>query len=181
MIHPPSGPLSSGAWQPPSRGLCPPLIETWLPKADLRCLSPHLCPLPRAVSIRVCAPPGAQGGPGAGYLAAGRGSPPGSCLHSCRVTLGPAVDMGGEVCVSPSPASTRVGPLAPFVRTGPQAGWGVGMPEQWLLEAQGAQRRTPAMAQGWDMELPVQGHVSPSRPSFSPTGKTRHWPGARAT
>uniref|UniRef100_A0A8D1CFS5 LFNG O-fucosylpeptide 3-beta-N-acetylglucosaminyltransferase n=1 Tax=Sus scrofa TaxID=9823 RepID=A0A8D1CFS5_PIG len=45
----PPGPLSARAWQPPSKSLCPRLIETWLPKANLLRLSPHRpLPLPEA-------------------------------------------------------------------------------------------------------------------------------------
>lgn len=169
MIHPPSGPLSAGAWQPPSRGLCPPLIETWLPKADLQRPSPHrpLPPPTGCVNKGVC--PARCTGRAWGRLPGGwAGRPTWLVPAQLPGDLGPSCRQGGEVC-------------SPTVHTGPRAGWGAGMPAQPLLEPQDAQPRTPAAAGGGDTELPVQGHVSPSRPSSSPTGKTRHWPGARVS
>lgn len=97
------------------------------------------------MSIRVCAPPGAWGGRGAGYLAGGRGAPPGSCRHSCQVTLGPAAQVERGFFLSPWPTSPQAGHSSPMLPVGKlrlREGWGVGATEG-PVKPQGAQPWTP--------------------------------------
>lgn len=173
MIHPPSGPfvrqgLAAAQRRPLSQ---PRVIETWLPKADLLCLSlppPRLSPaFPAAsewqagccVNKGVC-PPGARGGPGTGYLAGGRGAPPGSCLTAPGRPWAQLLRLGSEApsptpraseCVSPGPDGTEMGHLSPTLHE-----WGNQGPEKGGCQCDraaaatpGCPVRPPQMALGW--------------------------------